>query len=80
MYNFIDYSCDNCLRRKKFFKLKLLKSYMQSTMLQERLNGLAMIAIENAMLGNIQYEELIDQFALVNVSRKTRFGVKEDSL
>jgi len=49
-------------------------------MLQERLNGLAMIAIENAMLGNIQYEELIDQFALVNVSRKTRFGVKEDSL
>jgi len=27
-----------------------LKSYMRSTMLQERLNGLAMIAIENAML------------------------------
>jgi len=47
--------------------------------LQERLNGLAMIAIENAMLRNIQYEELIDQFALVNASRKSRFGVNQDS-
>jgi hypothetical protein len=43
-------------------------------MLQERLNGLAMIAIESAMLRNIQYEELIDQFASVKASRKTRFS------
>jgi len=64
---------------RSFSKLKLLKSYMRSTILQERHNGLAMIAIENAMMGNIQYEELIDQVALVNVSRKTRFGEKEDS-
>jgi hypothetical protein len=48
-------------------------------MIQERLNGLAMIAIENPMLRNIQYEELIDEFASVNARRKSRFGVNEDS-
>jgi hypothetical protein len=31
---------------RSFSKLKLLKSYMHSTMTQERLNGLAMISIE----------------------------------
>jgi len=45
---------------------------------QERLNDLVMIAIKNAMLENIQYKEFINHFALVNVSRKTHFGVKED--
>ncbi|KEH31126.1 hypothetical protein MTR_4g089145 [Medicago truncatula] len=37
------------------------------------------IAIENPMLRNIQYEELIDEFASVNVRRKSRFGVNQDS-
>ncbi|XP_062075845.1 uncharacterized protein LOC133779967 [Humulus lupulus] len=32
---------------RSFSKLKLLKSYLRSTMLQERLNGLALITIEN---------------------------------
>ncbi|EEE50964.1 hypothetical protein OsJ_31531 [Oryza sativa Japonica Group] len=36
-----------------FSKLKLLKSYLRSTMSQERLNGLAIIALEGGMLGRI---------------------------
>lgn len=32
---------------RSFSKLKLLKSYLQSTMLQERFNGLELIAIKN---------------------------------
>jgi hypothetical protein len=35
---------------KSFSKLKLLKSYLRSTMSQERLNGLTLIAIENDIL------------------------------
>nr|GEY93476.1 zinc finger MYM-type protein 1 [Tanacetum cinerariifolium] len=35
---------------RSFSKLKLIKSYLQSSMSQERLNGLALIAIENDML------------------------------
>jgi hypothetical protein len=42
-------------------------------MLQERLNGLALIAIENDLLENIQYEELVDEFASKNARRATYF-------
>ncbi|KAK2423848.1 zinc finger MYM-type protein [Trifolium repens] len=58
---------------RSFSKLKLLKSYLRSTMLQERLNGLAMIAIENDLLENIQYEELVDEFASKNARRENFF-------
>jgi hypothetical protein len=58
---------------RSFSKLKLLKSYLRSTMLQERLNGLAMIAIENDLLESIQYEDLIDEFVSQNVRRMALF-------
>ncbi|KAI3737329.1 hypothetical protein L2E82_27327 [Cichorium intybus] len=58
---------------RSFSKLKLLKSYLRSTMSQERLNGLAMIAIENDILDTINYEELIDNFASKNAKRDFRF-------
>ena len=41
---------------RSFFKLKLLKSYLRSTMKQERLNALAVIALESGMLEKIEYE------------------------
>ncbi|XP_025820767.1 uncharacterized protein LOC112896857 [Panicum hallii] len=43
---------------RSFSKLKLLKSYLRSTMTQERLNLLATIAIESEMLEKIDYEYL----------------------
>ncbi|KAL4579201.1 hypothetical protein LXL04_015339 [Taraxacum kok-saghyz] len=55
-----------------FSKLKFLKSYLRSTMTQERLSGLAMISIENEMLESINYEELINQFAIKNTRRASR--------
>lgn len=58
---------------RSFLKLKLLKSYLQSTMSQERLNGLALIAIENDILEKIQYEDLVDEFASKNAARVARF-------
>ena len=51
---------------QNFSKLKLLKSYLRSTMTQERLNDLAMIAPESDMLEKIDYESIIENF----VSRK----------
>ncbi|XP_022003733.1 zinc finger MYM-type protein 1-like [Helianthus annuus] len=51
---------------RSFSKLKLLKSYLRSSMSQERLSGLAMIAIENEVLDDINCEELIHQFAIKN--------------
>ncbi|CAL5204513.1 unnamed protein product [Lathyrus oleraceus] len=42
-------------------------------MLQERLNGLALIAIENDILETIKYEDLVDDFASKSVRRKALF-------
>ncbi|XP_020270448.1 zinc finger MYM-type protein 1-like isoform X1 [Asparagus officinalis] len=48
---------------RSFSKLKLLKSYLRSTMLQDRLNDLAILSIENNMLESIEYKTLISNFA-----------------
>ncbi|KAI3744343.1 hypothetical protein L1987_57422 [Smallanthus sonchifolius] len=58
---------------RSFSKLKLLKSYLRSTMFQERLNGLAMISIESDTLETMNYEDLIESFASKNARRASRF-------
>jgi hypothetical protein len=54
---------------RSFSKLKLLKNYLRSTMLQERLNGLAMCCIEKNVLDNIDLDTIINDFASRNVRR-----------
>ena len=46
-----------------FLKLKLIKSYLRSTISQERLSRLAIPLIENKMLEELEYKNLISQFA-----------------
>nr|GEW79047.1 zinc finger MYM-type protein 1-like [Tanacetum cinerariifolium] len=58
---------------RSFLKLKLLKSYLRSTMSHERLNGLALIAIENEQPDNIDYEDLMNRFASKNARRRALF-------
>ncbi|KAH9782483.1 Ac-like transposase [Citrus sinensis] len=53
---------------RNFSKLKLIKSFLRSTMSQEKLNGLAMLSIEKDFLGNLHFEDLINNFA----SKKAR--------
>jgi hypothetical protein len=54
---------------RSFSKLKLIKSYLRSTMSQERLNGLAMISIEKNMLEKLDFSSLITDFTSQNVRR-----------
>ncbi|KAL6506344.1 hypothetical protein OROGR_024525 [Orobanche gracilis] len=56
-----------------FSKLKLLKSYMRSTMSEERLNGLVLVAIENDILEQVRYEDLVDDFASNNARMMSLF-------
>uniref|UniRef100_A0A453QDS6 HAT C-terminal dimerisation domain-containing protein n=1 Tax=Aegilops tauschii subsp. strangulata TaxID=200361 RepID=A0A453QDS6_AEGTS len=45
---------------RSFSKLKLLKSYMCTTMTQQRLTDLATIALESNLLDKIGYEDIIE--------------------
>jgi hypothetical protein len=59
---------------RSFSKLKLLKSYMRSTMTQERLSGLATIALESDILEKINYNAMIEDFISRNTRRMMLFG------
>ncbi|KAL6130418.1 hypothetical protein ACLB2K_068797 [Fragaria x ananassa] len=54
---------------RSFSKLKLIKSYLRSTMSQDRLNGLAMLSIEKDLAEKLEYSCLIDTFAAKNARR-----------
>lgn len=48
---------------RSFSKLKLIKTYLRSSMAQERLSGLAVISINSELAQQLSYDDLIDDFA-----------------
>ena len=48
---------------RSFSKLKLIKTYLRSSMKQDRLSDLALLLIEKAMFDSIDYSTIIDRFA-----------------
>ena len=55
---------------RSFSKLKLLKSYLRSSMSQKRLNDLTILCIEKNMLENIDVDTIINDFASRNARRQ----------
>ena len=47
---------------KSFSKLKIIKYYLRSIMSQERISRLTILSIENEMLEELEYKNLISQF------------------
>ncbi|XP_047145743.1 zinc finger MYM-type protein 1-like [Hydra vulgaris] len=57
---------------RSFSKLKLIKTYLRNTMLQDRLNSLSMLSIEQDIAENLYFSSLIRDFA-DKKARKVRF-------
>ncbi|KAF0721289.1 zinc finger MYM-type protein 1-like, partial [Aphis craccivora] len=57
---------------RSFSKLKFIKNYLRSTMGQERLSNLSILSIENEVAGEINFEDVIDEFAAIKSRKKGR--------
>ena len=55
---------------RSFSRLKLIKSYVRSTIGEDRLSGLALITIERQFASEVDYNEVIDNFARMKPRRK----------
>ncbi|XP_065862748.1 uncharacterized protein [Euphorbia lathyris] len=58
---------------RSFSKLKLIKTYLRSSMSQERLSGLAILSIEKEILGTMDVDIIINDFASRNARRSKLF-------
>lgn len=58
---------------RSFSKLKIIKNYLRSSMKQDRLSGLAIIAIEHSIAEKINYSDIISEFSYKKV-RKVQFS------
>ncbi len=54
---------------RSFSKMKLIKNYLQSTMSQSRLSGLAVLSIENELTRQTDFDDVIDLFATMKTRR-----------
>ncbi|XP_044127177.1 zinc finger MYM-type protein 1-like [Bufo gargarizans] len=67
---FLCTAATNCSAERSFSTLKRVKNYLRSRMGEERLNSLAVLAIESELTKSLDYEELINSFATQRVRRK----------
>lgn len=54
---------------RSFSKLKLIKTYLRSSMGQERLSSLALLSIERDIMDTIDFDSVIDKFAAIKARR-----------
>uniref|UniRef100_A0A452HJJ2 HAT C-terminal dimerisation domain-containing protein n=1 Tax=Gopherus agassizii TaxID=38772 RepID=A0A452HJJ2_9SAUR len=54
---------------RSFSKLKLIKTYMRTSMLQQRLVGLSTLSLEHDIAHSIDLEELVSKFAKLKAQK-----------
>lgn len=62
--------CTNCSAERSFSALKRIKTYLRSSIAQDRLDSLAVLCIESDLTISIDFDELLIDFAEAKVRRK----------
>jgi len=62
----------NCSAERSFSALKRIKTYLRSSLEEERLNSLAILVIEAELMMSIKYDDIIEDFANQKSRRKQR--------
>ena len=60
----------NATAEQTFSKLKILKNCHPASMTQERLNGLAIMATENDVLQNINFQDILNDLTTAKLRQK----------
>ena len=55
---------------RSFSKLELIKTYLRSTLSEERLNAQALISIENEAVRELKLDDIVDKFAAMKARKK----------
>jgi len=64
---------------RSFSKLKLIKTYLRSSMSNERLSSMAILSIEDKAAADLDKAAIIYRFASSKLKRSKRFGVQPSS-
>ena len=67
---FLTLMITNCTAERSFSQLKKIKCPARNAMTQNRLEALSLLCIESDMLRQIQFTDLIDQFATQKSRKK----------
>jgi len=67
---FLSTVATNCSAESSFSLLKRLKNYLRSSMLQDRVKSLAVLHMNSDITKQLDYEDVIDDFATKKACRK----------
>lgn len=66
----------SCSNERSFSVLRRVKTYLRSTMLQDRLNNIAILHVYSDMTDNLDLEELLNKFISRNTKRSAVFALR----
>lgn len=67
---FLCIPCSNCSAERSFSTLRRVKTYLRSSLSNDRLNALAFLSIEAEITKLIKYDDVIDDFATIQARKK----------
>lgn len=67
----------SCTNERSFSTLRRLKNYLRTTMLQDRLNHVAILHIYSDITDKLDMEVLMDEFIARNVKRTAVFALSK---